>query len=84
MAQINMVSKFLYQQGGLIVLVLSLEYEEKTFEIMWEMSAPGSDSEECFLRLPHTEYFYDERPSPEPLEKMPNVSASTHCFIQDS
>lgn len=36
------------------------------------MSAPGSNTEECFLRLTHTEFFFDERPTPEPLEKMPN------------
>jgi len=49
-------------------------YEEKTFEIFWEMSAPGSDSEECFLRMPQTQYYFDERPGEEPLAKMPNVS----------
>ena len=54
-----------------------LDYEEKTFEIMWEMSSPGSDSEECFLRLPQAEYSFEEPGQiPEPLEKMPNVCLS--------
>ncbi len=40
---------------------------------MWDMSAPGSDSEDCFLRIPQTEYFFDELVKPDPLDKMPNV-----------
>lgn len=38
------------------------------------MSAPGSDSEECFLRIPETDYFFDERPKTERNERMPDVS----------
>ncbi|KAF8156859.1 D-aspartate oxidase [Crassisporium funariophilum] len=46
--------------------------EEKTFDIMWDLSAPGSDAEESFLRIPQTEYFFVERALPDPMEKMPN------------
>ena len=48
-------------------------YEEETFKILWEMSTPGRETEKYFLRIPQTEYFFDERGGPEPLEKMPNV-----------
>ena len=48
-------------------------YEEETFKILWEMSTPGSETEKYFLRIPQTEYFFDERKKPEPIEKMPNV-----------
>jgi hypothetical protein len=41
---------------------------------MWELSAPGSEAEECFLRIPQTEHFFVPRASPDPLEKLPNVS----------
>jgi len=60
-------------EEDLIILILK-GYEEKTFEILWEMSASGSDSEECFLRMPQTQFYFDERPKEEPLAKMPNVS----------
>jgi hypothetical protein len=52
-----------------------IELEEETFNVMWELSASGSDAEECFLRIPQTEYFVVDPPKPEPLEKMPNVRA---------
>ncbi|KAH9477485.1 D-amino-acid oxidase [Psilocybe cubensis] len=47
-------------------------FEEETFKVMWELSEPGNDAEESFLRIPQTEYFFVERPKPEPLEKMPH------------
>ncbi|TFK39747.1 D-aspartate oxidase [Crucibulum laeve] len=46
--------------------------DERTFDVMWELSAPGSEAEECFLRVHQTEYFFSERPIPEPLETMPD------------
>ncbi|KAF8265939.1 D-amino-acid oxidase [Lactarius quietus] len=38
--------------------------ERETFDIMWEMSAPGGEAEGCFLRAPQTEYnaVKDENP----------------------
>ena len=50
-----------------------IELEEETFNVMWELSSSGSDAEECFLRIPQTEYFFVDKRMPEPLEKMPNV-----------
>jgi D-aspartate oxidase/D-amino-acid oxidase len=44
---------------------------------MWELSSPGSDTEECFLRIPQTEYYFVDQQKPEPLEKMPNVREHT-------
>jgi hypothetical protein len=47
-------------------------FEEETFDVMWKLSEPGSEAEECFLRVPQSEHFFVPRPQPEPLEKMPN------------
>jgi len=44
-----------------------------TFEVMWALSASGNEAEECFLRIPQTEYFFDHNLEPSPLETMPNV-----------
>ncbi|KAF9442840.1 D-aspartate oxidase, partial [Macrolepiota fuliginosa MF-IS2] len=51
-------------------------YEKDTFKTLWELSEPGTETEECFLRMPQTEHFYYDRitenaPGPEPLEEMP-------------
>jgi D-aspartate oxidase len=46
--------------------------DKETFDRMWEMSAPGSDSEQCFMRLPQTEYYLETKPKPHELEHMPN------------
>jgi hypothetical protein len=44
---------------------------------MWEMSARGGPAEGCFLRLPQTEYFMDEKKlGKDCLHTMPNVSSS--------
>lgn len=58
--------------------MVSIEFEKATLETMWKLSEPGSEAEECFLRIPETEYYYDNRitensPGPEPLEEMPLV-----------
>ncbi|KXN81881.1 D-amino-acid oxidase [Leucoagaricus sp. SymC.cos] len=51
-------------------------YEKDTFKTLWELSEPGTETEECFLRMPQTEHIYHDRitgnsPGPEPLEEMP-------------
>jgi len=46
--------------------------EETTFDIMWNMSKPGSDAEECFLRQPQTQYYRDATADVHMFEKMPN------------
>ncbi|CAA7257300.1 unnamed protein product [Cyclocybe aegerita] len=48
------------------------QFEEKTFNVMWELSAPGNDAEECFLRITQTEHFFTARAQPDPLEKLPS------------
>jgi D-aspartate oxidase/D-amino-acid oxidase len=50
-----------------------IELEEETFNVMWELSTSGGVAEECFLRIPQTEYYVVDPPKPDPLEKMPNV-----------
>jgi len=44
----------------------------ETFEVMWELSAPGDAAEKSFLRIPHTEYYCGEAPTPNPLQVMPD------------
>jgi len=46
--------------------------EETTFDIMWDMSKPGSDAEESFLRQPQTMYYQDATSDIHMLEKMPD------------
>ncbi|KDR68349.1 hypothetical protein GALMADRAFT_272579 [Galerina marginata CBS 339.88] len=49
------------------------EIDHKTFLEMWSLSEPGGSggAEECFLRLPQTEYYHTDQPKPNPLERMP-------------
>ncbi|KAG5638000.1 hypothetical protein H0H81_002268 [Sphagnurus paluster] len=44
----------------------------ETFQMMWELSAPGGPAEKCFLRLNQEEYHCEERPKPDILEMMPD------------
>jgi len=53
-----------------------LELEKETFDKFWELSAPGSEAEECFLRVPQTEYFYNDGSLIKVLKGMPDVSSS--------
>ncbi|KAI5117888.1 hypothetical protein M0805_002279 [Coniferiporia weirii] len=46
--------------------------DRETFRMMWKMSEPGEDSENCFLRLPQIEYYCEDRPGPNSLEVMPD------------
>ncbi|KAH8817601.1 D-amino-acid oxidase [Flagelloscypha sp. PMI_526] len=38
--------------------------DKVTFDKFWELSAPGGLAENCFLRLPQTEYYMEERSDP--------------------
>ena len=49
--------------------------DRETFNKMWEMSEPGSDSEKCFMRIPQIEYYKEKRFGVNCLEVMPEVSA---------
>ncbi|OJT12710.1 D-amino-acid oxidase [Trametes pubescens] len=44
--------------------------DRETFDVMWELSAPGGDAEHCFFRIPQTDYLFDGRD--ECLDWMPN------------
>ncbi|KAL5519430.1 hypothetical protein ACEPAH_1113 [Sanghuangporus vaninii] len=46
--------------------------DRETFDVMWEMSEPGKDSEKSFLRIPQTEYYGEKLPFANCLEVMPN------------
>lgn len=50
--------------------------DRETFDVMWELSAPGSPAEACFLRLRQEEYYSeDAEVQRDPLEFMPDVSS---------
>ncbi|EGO03581.1 hypothetical protein SERLA73DRAFT_175101 [Serpula lacrymans var. lacrymans S7.3] len=49
-----------------------LGIDKETFDVMWELSAPGGAAEGCFLRHTQTEYHGDASPSPHWLEFMPD------------
>ncbi|RDB30565.1 D-amino-acid oxidase [Hypsizygus marmoreus] len=42
-----------------------------TFDVLWELSEPGSETEKNFLRVTQTEYYCDHKFVP-PLERMPD------------
>jgi D-amino-acid oxidase len=50
----------------------------ETFKTMWELSAPGGPAEGCFLRLTQAEYYPYEKPKPDALEFMPDVSGTPY------
>ncbi|KAL5533755.1 hypothetical protein ACEPAG_215 [Sanghuangporus baumii] len=46
--------------------------DRETFDVMWQMSEPGKDSEKSFLRITQTEYYGEKLPFANCLEVMPN------------
>ena len=48
--------------------------EGETFDKMWEMSAPGSEAEHCFMRIRQIEYYAEARDGENGLRGMPEVS----------
>jgi hypothetical protein len=48
--------------------------DRETFDKMWELSAPGSAAEGCFLRINQEEYYCQKKAQPDPLDVMPDVS----------
>lgn len=46
---------------------------------MWELSAPGAEAEDCFLRLLQTDYYLDGRDTH--LNWMPDVRVYSPDFI---
>lgn len=54
--------------------------EVDTFKKLWAMSEPGSDAEECFLRIDEAEYFHGaDNARTTPLQDMPEA-----CSFLDS
>ncbi|EJD40291.1 nucleotide-binding domain-containing protein, partial [Auricularia subglabra TFB-10046 SS5] len=51
-----------------------LEMDRATFKVMWDMSAPGSETEGCFLRITQSEYYPDAPPAEltSALDNMPD------------
>jgi hypothetical protein len=50
-----------------------LELDRETFDIMWEMSKPGSETEGLFLRVDQKDYYEVEPDQDFPLGWMPDV-----------
>ncbi|KAL1715116.1 hypothetical protein EV715DRAFT_256573 [Schizophyllum commune] len=47
--------------------------DRETFDVMWNLSAPGGAAEGCFLRIPQTEMYHQQHRQPHELEEwMPN------------
>jgi len=65
--------------------ILRIDFEKDTFKTLWQLSEPSTETEECFLRIPQTEYFSYDRltensPGPDPLEEMPSVCGLVQCL----
>ena len=56
----------------------SPEINRETFDIMWEMSKPGSETEGLFLRAEHKDYFAVEPDYSIPYKWIPNVRFPRH------
>jgi len=73
--------------------ILRIDFEKDTFKTLWQLSEPNTETEECFLRIPQTEYFSYDRLTdnslgPDPLEEMPSVRGllqrsplETFCYL---
>ena len=61
--------------GGVSPHLSAKEIDRKTFLEMWDLSRPGGDAEECFLRINQTELSDTRIQRPNSIETMPNVSS---------
>ena len=50
---------------------IALAIDKETFDVMWQLSAPGGEAEHCFMRVSQTDYLLDGRD--ECLDWMPDV-----------
>ncbi|KAH9000765.1 hypothetical protein EDB86DRAFT_3063668 [Lactarius hatsudake] len=67
--------------------LLIIELERKTFDIMWEMSAPGGEAEGCFLRAPQTDYYTPKEENPDLLSFYPDfrrLEASAYACVPEA
>ncbi|KAF8271887.1 D-amino-acid oxidase [Lactarius quietus] len=61
--------------------------ERETFDIMWEMSAPGGEAEGCFLRAPQTEYNAVKEENPDLHSCYPDfqrLDASAFAYVPEA
>ncbi|KAH7915047.1 hypothetical protein BJ138DRAFT_1142508 [Hygrophoropsis aurantiaca] len=59
--------------------------DQETFNVLWELSAPGSAAEKCFVRHRQTEYRGDDLKSADWLEFMPDFQyLPENEFLQDA
>ncbi|KAI9444298.1 hypothetical protein H4582DRAFT_2071850 [Lactarius indigo] len=61
--------------------------ERKTFDIMWEMSAPGGEAEGCFLRAPQTNYHAAKEANSDLLSFYPDfqrLEASAYACVPEA
>ncbi|KAH9036564.1 nucleotide-binding domain-containing protein [Lactarius hengduanensis] len=64
-----------------------IDLERKTFDIMWEMSAPGGEAEGCFLRAPQTDYYATKEENPDSLSFYPDfrhLEASAYACVPEA
>lgn len=67
----------------MISLNSDLEMDKETFDVMWEMSAPGHPAEDCFLRVRQEEFYCEEDVTLSgPFDGMPEVRLL--CFESSS
>ena len=66
-----------YQILGEITQECVSEIDIDTFQVAWELSNPGSATEEYFMRIPQTEYLCDKDFRPR-LDHLPDVSSNVH------
>ena len=61
------------KEKNLILFSCRPGLDKETFDVLWEMSKPGSETEGLFLRIDQKDY-YEVKPDQDiPLEWMPNV-----------
>jgi hypothetical protein len=66
-------------QAMVVGLTPTTDMDQETFKVMWDLSAPGSEAERCFLRLTYTLYNRDNLSKPHPYTTMPDVSWPLLC-----
>jgi len=81
------VSQLLMTKGS-SVFSCRPELDKETFDVMWEMSKPGSETEGLFLRMDQKDYYEVQPDQDIPIEWMPNVRSPPGCrglspFIAD-
>jgi len=57
------------------------ELDKETFDIMWEMSKPGSETEGLFLRIDEKDYYEVQPVQDIPIEWMPDVSSPRNHHV---